>query len=264
MSKYSFSKKIRKIYNLSADKNLTPRKKIGNTFGLCQRSLNLMAPPFAYVLNRLNVSADLITIVSFFFLIFGSIYFLIGNSFLGSIIWLFAAFLDSVDGHIARLNQKKTIYGNTLDSFGADIFYFIFPFVIGFYLFIYTNHKIILFTEFDILIIAFIISFTLIGYRVIGLKRYILSLKEKKLQRIKNKKEFLDLKKTYNLIDNEAIRINIFSEEGIILNLLIISIIQKDIFFYYYLIIISIYTSLRFLVSIFATYVSFKKMKKIN
>ena len=264
MSKYSFSKKILKVYDLSIDKNLTPRKKIGNTSGLCQRSLNLISPPFAYILNRLNISADLITIISFFFLIFGSLYFLIGNSLVGSLIWLIAAFLDSIDGHVARLNQKKTIYGNTLDSFGADIFYFTFPFVIGFYLFIYTNHNTIFFTEFDILIIAFIISFTLIGYRVIGLKRYILSLKEKKLKKIKHKKDFLDLKKTYNLIDNEAIRINIFSEEGIILNLLIISIIQKDIFFYYYLIIISVYTSLRFLKSIFATYISFKKMKKIN
>jgi len=264
MSKYSLSKRILKIYDLSADKTLTPRKKIGNTFGLCQRSLNLIAPPFAYILNRLNISADLITIVSFCFLIFGSIYFLIGNIFVGSMIWLIATFLDSVDGHVARLNQKKTIYGNTLDSFGADIFYFTFPFVIGFYLFIHTNHNTIFFTEFDVLFISFIISFTLIGYRVIGLKRYILSLTEKKLKKIKHKKNFLDLKKTYNLIDNEAIRMNFFSEEGIVLNLLIISIIQKNIFFYYYLIIISIYTSLRFLLSVFATYISFKKMKKIN
>ena len=158
MSKYSFSKKIHKVYNLSADKNLTPRKKIGNTFGLCQRSLNLMAPPFAYVLNRLNVSADLITIVSFFFLIFGSIYFLIGDSLVGSMIWLIAALLDCIDGQMVRLSQKKTIYGNTLDSFGSDLFYFTFPFVIGFYLFMYTDHNKILFTEFDVLIIAFITS----------------------------------------------------------------------------------------------------------
>ncbi len=264
MSKYSFSKKILKIYNLAKDKNPSPRRKIANTFGLSERLVKLLSPPFAYILNRFNVSADLVTIISFVLLIFGSIYFLIGDSLLGSIIWFIAIFLDSIDGDLARLNQKKTIYGNTLDSFGADIFYFIFPFVLGFYLFIYTSHKEIFFTEFDILIIAFIISFTLIGYRVIGLKRYILSLKEKKLKKIKHNRNFLNLKKTYNIIDNEIIRNNFFSEGGIVLNILIISIIQEDVFFYYYLLIISIYTSIRFFVSVFATYISFKKMKETN
>ena len=141
MSKYSFSKKILKIYNLAKDKNPSPRRKIANTFGLCERLVKLLSPPFAYILNRFNVSADLVTIISFVLLIFGSIYFLIGDSLLGSIIWFIAIFLDSIDGDLARLNQKKTIYGNTLDSFGADIFYFIFPFVIGFYLFIQVIKK---------------------------------------------------------------------------------------------------------------------------
>ena len=80
---------------------------------------------------------------------------------------------------------------------------------------------------------------------------------------MKNEKHFLNLKKTFNMIDHEAIRINFFSEPGIILNLLIISLINKDKLFYYYLIIISVYTSLRFLKSIVATYISFKKMNNI-
>ena len=65
------------------------------------------------------------------------------------------------------------------------------------------------------------------------------------------------------MIDHEAIRINFFSEPGIILNILIISLIQNDKLFYYYLIIISLYTSLRFLISIIATYISFKKMNNL-
>ena len=186
-----------------------------------------------------------------------------GNIILGAFSWFFFCFLDSVDGDLARLNKKHTIYGMTLDSFGADIFYFTFPFIIGFYLFIYTDHNKIFYTDFDILIISFIISFTLSGYRVIGLKRYILSLEEKKLKKIKHEKNFLNLKKTFNIIDHEAIRVNFFNEPGIIFNLLIISLINKNELFYYYLIIISIYTSLRFLKSIVATYISFKKMNNI-
>ena len=76
-------------------------------------------------------------------------------------------------------------------------------------------------------------------------------------------KKIFEFKKTFNIIDHEVIRVNFFSEPGIILNLLIISLINKDELFYYYLIIISVYTSLRFFKSIVATYISFKKMNNI-
>ena len=55
----------------------------------------------------------------------------------------------------------------------------------GFYLFRYTEHNYILISNFDILLISFITSFSLIGYRIIGLKRYILALTNKN----KKKKE---------------------------------------------------------------------------
>ncbi len=264
MPKNNISKKLSKIYDSAAEKNTSPKRTIGNTYGLNQRFLNSISPPFAYILNRLNISADLVTVISFVFLILGSIYFVLGNSIFGSVIWFIAAFLDSLDGCIARLSKKNTIYGTTLDSFGSDIFYFTFPFVVGAYLFIYTDHKLIFFSEFDILIISFIISFTLIGYRIIGLQRYVLFLREKKLRKIKREKKFLEIKKAYNMIDHEAIRMNFFSEPGIILNILIISVLQNDKLFFYYLIIISIYTSLRFLTSIIATYISFKKMNNLS
>jgi len=263
MSKQNISKKISKIYDLAKDKKPSAKRKIGYTYGLNERFLNFITPPFAYFLNRLNVSADVITLISFGFIGIGSVFFLYGNIILGAFSWFFFCFLDSLDGDLARLKKKNTIYGMTLDSFGADIFYFTFPFVIGFYLFIYTGYNTIFYTNFDILIISFIISFTLSGYRVIGLKRYILSLEEKRLKKIKHEKKFLALKKNLNIIDHEAIRVNFFSEPGIILNLLIIALIHKNELFYYYLIIISVYTSLRFLKSIVATYISFKKMNNI-
>tara|TARA_B100001063_G_C16744212_1_gene546536 strand:- start:103 stop:897 length:795 start_codon:yes stop_codon:yes gene_type:complete len=263
MSKLNFSKKFSKIYDSAIDKEPDARRKIANTYGLHERFLNFITPPIAYLLNRFNISADIITLISFGFIVSGSIFFLYGDAYLGSINWFIFCLLDSLDGDLARLRKKNTLYGTTLDSFGADIFYFTFPFVIGFYLFIYTDHNIIFYTNFDILLISFIISFTLTGYRIIGSKRYILSLVEKKLKKIKHEKKFLDLKNTFDKIDHEAIRVNFFSEPGIILNFLIISLLNKNILFYYYLILISIYTSLRFLKSIIATHISFKKMNKI-
>ena len=124
MSKLNISKKLFKIYDLAIEKKPSARKKIANTFGLNERFLNLITPPIAYFLNRFNVSADIITLISFGFIVSGSVFFLYGNSLLGSLNWFIFCLLDSLDGDLARLRKKNTLYGTTLDSFGADIFYF--------------------------------------------------------------------------------------------------------------------------------------------
>ena len=82
MSKNNFSKKLSKIYDSAVEKNSPPRRAIGNTYGLNERFLNSITPPFAYILNRLNVSADLVTVISFVFLILGRIFAHVG-AFLG-------------------------------------------------------------------------------------------------------------------------------------------------------------------------------------
>lgn len=256
--------KKRNIYDLAIQKNISERRMTARIFSLQGKIQKSITPPIAYYLNKLKISADIVTVISFCFIISGSFYFLNGNFFLGSLNWWVFCLLDLLDGDIARLTKKKTIYGGTLDSFGCDIFYFSFPFVVGFYLFIYTDHNQIFFSKYDILLISFIISFTLMGYRIIGLKRYILSLSVKKLKKIKHRNSFLKLKKTYNKIDHEGIRTNFFSEPGIILNFLILSFTQMDNLLYYYLILISIYSSLRFLKSVIAVYISFRKMNQIK
>jgi len=262
MQKNTITKKFLKSYSLVQNKNPTSKTKFENKFGILEIIFNSITPPIAFFFNRLNISADFITLISFCFVGIGSVFFLFGNYLFGSISWFIFGFLDSLDGDIAILN-KKTIYGTTLDSFGADIFYFCFPFAIGFYLFIYSDYNIIIFTNFDILALSFISSFGLTAYRIIGSKRYILFLKEKKLQKIKLNKKFLYFKNTYKKIDHEAIRINFFGEPGIILNCLIIALIDQEAFYFYYLIIISIYAVLRLIKSIIATYYSFKKMSNI-
>lgn len=262
MQKNTITKKFLKSYSLVQNKNPTSKTIIENKFGILEIICNSITPPIAFFLNRLNISADFITLTSFCFIGIGSFFFVIGNYLFGSISWLIFGFLDSLDGDLARL-KKKTLYGTTLDSFGADIFYFCFPFAIGFYLFIYSNFNIIFFTSFDIIVLSLITSFGFTAYRIIGSKRYILFLKEKKLQKKKLDKKFLYLKNIYKKIDHEAIRINFFGEPGIILNCLIIALIDQEVFYFYYLIIISIYAVLRLIKSIIATYYSFKKMSKI-
>ena len=177
--------------------------------------------------------------------------------------WWFFVVLDSLDGDLARITPKKTKYGNTLDSFGADIFYFLFPLTVGFYLYKYSEFNFILFFKEDILIISVILSFSLTAYRTIGLKRYILSLENRKKKNVKIKqfsKSILFFKKFYDLYDNEIIRGNFFSEPGIILNIFLIAIIESVPLLFYYLLIITIYCFIRLLKSIFATYISFKGM----
>lgn len=255
--------KIKKLYEACREKNFSQRRKIASIFLIQGRIQKLITPPIAHLFTKLKISPDIITIISFGFIFAGSFFFLKGNFFLGSFLWWIFCILDSLDGDMARLLKKKSLYGNTLDSFGADIFYFLFPFITGFYLFKYTNFNFIYFDKSDILLVSLIISFSLTGYRIIGLKRYILSLVYKHNYAYKKKTitKLSFFKKVYDIYDNEIIRGNFFSEPGIILNIFIISIFNKDYLLFIYLIIISIYCFIRFLKSIFLTFISFKNMK---
>lgn len=255
--------KFQKLYEACKEKNLSERRRIASIFLVQSRIQKLITPPVAHLFLKLKISADTITIVSFLFILIGCYYFIKGDFFIGSLSWWIFVVLDSLDGDLARITPKKTKYGNTLDSFGADIFYFIFPFIISYYLYNYTNYNFILYSNSDILLVALILSFSLTGYRIIGLKRYILSLEDKKknLKKKKFSSQILFLKRFYDIYDNEIIRGNFFSEPGIILNIFIISLIGNNILLFYYLIILSIYCFIRFLKSVLATYISFKGMK---
>ena len=68
-------KKIYKPYKLVKVKKPSSKTKTENTFGLLERFLNLITPPIAYFLNRLNISADLITLISFGFIGSGAFFF---------------------------------------------------------------------------------------------------------------------------------------------------------------------------------------------
>ena len=77
---------------------------------------------------------------------------------IGAFCWVIFGALDSLDGDMVRLSKRKTFYGETLDSLGADIFYFLSPVTVGYYLFNF-NNDFIIFNKNYILIISFLITF---------------------------------------------------------------------------------------------------------
>ena len=88
----------------------------------------------SFLLLRLGVKPDWITLISLLFVVLGGTLFLLGQPLWGAI--SFAAFqlFDCSDGEVARcLGPSK--YGSHLDAFGADLFYAIGPVSVGYYLF---------------------------------------------------------------------------------------------------------------------------------
>lgn len=88
----------------------------------------------SFLLLRLGVAPDWITLASLLFVLLGGLLFLMGQPLWGAI--SFAAFqlFDCSDGEVARcLGPSK--YGSHLDAFGADLIYAIGPVSAGYYLF---------------------------------------------------------------------------------------------------------------------------------
>ena len=134
-----------------------------------------------------------------------------------------------------------------MDIFGADIFYGVIPFSISYNLFAFQNIEVFFNDAKSILIIGFMISFSLIFYRLIGLRNYFLFSKFKSIDNKKNiqKKKFVLLKYIFDIFESDFIRGNFFSEPGFVLNFSILIILQKFQFLYYYLIAILTYQLIR-------------------
>ena len=161
--------------------------------------------------------------------------------------------------------KKKTFYGETLDSLGADIFYFFVPTTIGIYLF---NIRVIEMTNYDpiyVVIIGFLTSFFLIFLRYLGSKRYVLSLLYPNKNQIFNKKKKIkNLKKLRSktiFFENEVLRGNFFSEPGMILNFFILIYFEQTALLELYLLTLLLYYFILFLKAIISSVVYFNTVK---
>ena len=250
--------KIKKIYNDTKMKNPTKRRLIAESYVLTNIIAKMITPFIAYVLKKMNISPDSITILSFVSLIVASGFFVCDNGHVACIYIILFGFLDSLDGDLARLNKKKSKHGATLDTMGADLFYFLIPFSVSFFLY-NQNFESIFFNE-EILVVGFLISFCLIFYRLIGLRNYILFLNIKSLEkkRAGYTKKFNFFRSLFSFYDHEFIRGNFFSEPGFIFNFSILIFINEYQILYYYLLIIFIYTFIRILRVFFGTIILYK------
>jgi len=72
--------------------------------------------PFLNGLAKLGVTANMLTIASMFIIILAGILLALGKPILGACILMFGAFLDGIDGELARVSVVKSSFGAFLDS----------------------------------------------------------------------------------------------------------------------------------------------------
>ena len=126
-NKKNLLKKLLEIYEGCKVKKPSKKRDLSNRFVVWNILIKYITFLPAYFFNRLKISPDLITFISFLFVPLGSYFIISEKIILGASCWVLFGALDSLDGDMVRLSKRKTFYGETLDSLGADIFYFLTP-----------------------------------------------------------------------------------------------------------------------------------------
>lgn len=81
-----------------------------------------------YILNRIKISPNMVTLFSFIVSLFCLIFFIKSSYVLGSSLACFWVLLDNIDGELARLQKSVSNFGSILERVSSDIFYiFLFP-----------------------------------------------------------------------------------------------------------------------------------------
>jgi len=76
-----------------------------------------------YILNRIKISANSVSFVSFF-LSFSCLFFFINSNYLfGSLLACLWSLLDNIDGELARLQKSSSNFGAFLEKLNSNIFY---------------------------------------------------------------------------------------------------------------------------------------------
>ncbi|HKG53062.1 MAG TPA: CDP-alcohol phosphatidyltransferase family protein [Anaerolineales bacterium] len=72
--------------------------------------------PFLAVLARLDVTANMLTLASMLIIMMAGVLLAVGKPILGACVLMFGAFLDGIDGELARVSGVKSSFGGFLDS----------------------------------------------------------------------------------------------------------------------------------------------------
>ena len=78
-----------------------------------------------YVLNKIQVKPNTVSVFSIFISFLCFYFFVNSNYFMGSVIACFWVLLDNIDGELARLQNSISSLGSTLERINSDIFYHI-------------------------------------------------------------------------------------------------------------------------------------------
>ena len=128
-------KKFIRLYN--ERNNLDFERYSENNYILCNKILKTITFLPAKILSNLNISANLITLISYVLILLSCLFFVFGKLNIAIYTMILFILFDSLDGDIARLQVQKNSYGKVLDTFGADIFYLTIPFCISYYIYDY-------------------------------------------------------------------------------------------------------------------------------
>jgi len=75
-----------------------------------------LVDPFLKVLVQVSITANMLTIASMLIIMLAGILLASGKSILGACVLMFGAFLDGIDGELARVSNVKSSFGAFLDS----------------------------------------------------------------------------------------------------------------------------------------------------
>ena len=102
---------------------------------------------FTWLLIHTNITANQVTIISYFFVIIASIFFFTGslwNIFIGIMIIQFTNMLDCVDGELARYRKESSLLGAHLEDIYHSLVWYLMFFPLAFGIFLKTGWEYIL------------------------------------------------------------------------------------------------------------------------
>ena len=246
------------------DKNRSAVRKMNERYVVMSAITKALAPAPTYVLLNFGVHPDTATLMSFIFIILAVVLFFFGQPILAISSMLLFAFLDSVDGDMARC-LGPTKYGAVFDSFGADLFYALMPVGVGYYLFS-IGVVILGLSPTKILLVSVFVSLSFILYRLINTKvlHFRNSLKEDNQNHSQVAKKVLDsagLVRLLELYRHVLVRGNFFSEPGMIFWFSVLILVRRYDVLAGYLIVLLLYNLGYLATNFVGTYVFFKSFK---
>lgn len=253
------------IFENRYDIGRSRQRKLAERFVPFNFFVKLLSPYPTWLFLNLGIHQDAITFLSLATIVAGAWFLIIGHAFWGVLSFVIFGLLDSVDGDMARCQTKKTVYGGTLDSFGADFFYALAPLSIGFFLF--SKHIFVLsVAPVNLMLMGALTSSTFILYRLINAKVNILKNRQTTSGQIpadvaKNTINSNFIKKAFNLYRHTLVRGNFFSEAGMIFWFFILVSSKQYNILAIYLIVILVYNLVYLMTNLIGSYIYFRDLK---